>query len=269
LRDGILPAAEVARIGHSLAEALVYVHAQGVIHRDIKPGNILLPAADAARPGQHAKLADFGIARIVDGARLTATGKVLGTASYFSPEQALGEALTPASDVYSLGLVLLESLTGERAFAGTAVESMTARLARDPEVPAELGDSWAGLLRGMTQRMPEARPTARDLSGALARLARSDEKTEAVEPADAATRPYTAASVPAAAATPAQATPRRWRRPMLIAAAVVAVLLLAWPASLAVSALLPGTEPAPSVEYPAVDGTLGTHLEQLQRSVQP
>src|SRR5690554_6776129 len=179
LRDGILPAAEVARIGHSLAEALVYVHAQGVIHRDIKPGNILLPAADAARPGQHAKLADFGIARIVDGARLTATGKVLGTASYFSPEQALGEALTPASDVYSLGLVLLESLTGERAFGGSAVESMMARLARDPEVPAELCDSWAGLLRGMTQRMPEARPTGRDVSGALARHASKAQTTQA------------------------------------------------------------------------------------------
>jgi serine/threonine protein kinase len=269
LRDGILPADEVARIGHSLAEALVYVHAQGVVHRDIKPGNILLPATDAPLPGQHAKLADFGIARIVDGARLTATGKVLGTASYFSPEQALGEPLTPASDVYSLGLVLLESLTGERAFGGTAVESMTARLARDPEVPAELGDSWAGLLRGMTQRMPDARPTARDVSGALARLARSDEKTEAIQPADAATRPYTAANVPAAEAPPAQATPRRWRRPVLIAAAAAVVLLLLWPASLAVSALFPGAEPAPSVEYPVVDGTLGTHLEQLQRSVQP
>src|SRR5690606_25681043 len=169
------------------------------IHRDIKPANILLPDADAARPGQHAKLADFGIARIVDGARLTATGKVLGTATYFSPEQALGEPLTPASDVYSLGLVLLESLTGERAFAGTAVESMTARLARDPEVPAELGDSWAGLLRGMTQRMPEARPTARDVSGALARLADETARTRPLQSADAATRPYTAVNAPVAA----------------------------------------------------------------------
>jgi serine/threonine protein kinase len=89
LRDGPLSPALVARIGGTLADALVYVHAKGVIHRDIKPGNILLPRPDEHHSGPAAKLADFGIARIVDGARLTATGKILGTATYFSPEQAL------------------------------------------------------------------------------------------------------------------------------------------------------------------------------------
>jgi len=267
LRDGPLSRSETAAIGHSLAQALVYVHSTGVIHRDVKPGNILLPDPGAGHLQSRAKLADFGIARIVDGARLTATGKILGTASYFSPEQALGDALTPASDIYSLGLVLLECLTGERSFPGSAVESMTARLSRDPEIPAGLGDSWVGLLRGMTHRAPEARPTARDVAGVLGRLADTGETTQPFQATDAPTRAYTAASTALPKAGKKQ-SPHRRRRTLIIVAAVAAVLL-AWPASIAVSSLLPSTEPDTVVEYPAVDGTLGEHLQQLQRSVEP
>lgn len=114
--EGPLPSSEVAEIGSDLAEALHYVHSRGIIHRDIKPANVLL--APSGFPGRtsHAKLADFGIARLLDGTRLTATGALLGTASFLSPEQALGTTLGPPSDIYSLGLVLLECLTGERAY---------------------------------------------------------------------------------------------------------------------------------------------------------
>ncbi|HEU4807243.1 MAG TPA: serine/threonine-protein kinase [Homoserinimonas sp.] len=270
LRDGALDPGMVATIGQNLADALVYVHSKGVIHRDIKPGNILLPHPDADHTGPQAKLADFGIARIVDGSRLTATGKILGTATYFSPEQALGDPLAPASDIYSLGLVLLECLTGEKSFAGSAVESMMARLSRDPEVPAELGDSWVGLLKGMTNRAPDARPTARDVSGVLGRLA---------EPADA-TRPYPVSTDQTQVLHPSTApvlspasgnrsAPRPRRRRVLIVAVVAAALLLAWPTTLAISSMFPPAEPETVIEYPTVDGTLGTHLEQLQRSVEP
>lgn len=278
LRDGPLAPALVAQIGGTLADALVYVHAKGVIHRDIKPGNILLPRPDEHHSGPAAKLADFGIARIVDGSRLTATGKILGTATYFSPEQALGDPLTPASDIYSLGLVMLECLTGERAFAGSAVESMMARLSRDPEVPAELGDSWAGLLRGMTHRTPDARPTARDVSGVLARLADTTGATDAA----GATRPYTqlhetpdaeTVAMTAAAARsdspPPVAARRPSRRQIMLIGGVLAALLLIWPVTAAISSIVPAAEPPAQIEYPAVDGTLGTHLDQLQRSVQP
>lgn len=270
LRGGPLRSAEVAGIGRDVAEALAYVHTQGIIHRDIKPGNILLPEPDAPGVGPQAKLADFGIARIVDGARLTATGKVLGTAGYFSPEQALGEPITPASDIYSLGLVLLECLTGQRAFPGTAIESMTARLARDPEVPAGLGDSWVGLLRGMTSRSPDARPTARDTAGALARLSRIPDPTLPYSAVWQTTVALPLAPTPSAATAeiePSRAPATR-RRLVVVAAAIAAALVVALLAIMVVPSFIPAEEGTP-VEYPAVDGTLGTHLEQLQRSVEP
>jgi serine/threonine protein kinase len=282
LLDGALDRTQTAMIGRDLADALAYVHAIGVIHRDIKPGNILLPKPAADHSGPLAKLADFGIARIVDGSRLTATGKVLGTATYFSPEQALGDPLTPASDIYSLGLVLLECLTGQKAFPGSPVESMTVRLARDPEVPAELGDRWVGLLRGMTSRIPDARPTARDVSGALARLAQSPGATQAFEPTAPQTKvlpPVTAPTVDSSppdsplastpTSTPATSrSPRQRRRLILVVSSIVTLLLAAWLASVAIPALWPA-EPDTAVDYPAVDGNLGIHLEQLQRSVEP
>lgn len=272
LLDGPLDRSTVATIGKNLADALGHVHAQGVIHRDVKPGNILLP--EHGSPGPPAKLADFGIARLIDGARLTATGTVLGTASYISPEQARGEALTPASDIYSLGLVLLECLTGERAFPGTAAESMVARLGRTPEVPQRLGSAWVGLLRGMTLMDPDARPTARDVAGALARLADAPSSATTT----AVTRPYTqqlAHTVPlsADATTPRPTAPEnspRRRRPVLLGlAGAVALALVVWLAVTVGSALAPGPDASTAVEYPAVDGSLGTHLEQLQRSVEP
>ena len=144
-----------------LTEALVVVHARGVVHRDIKPANILL--APSPLPGQafDAKLADFGIAAIVDAARVTATGTVLGTAAYLSPEQATGARVGPASDIYSLGLVLLESLTGEPAFPRTRdVQTALARLVSPPTIPDELGIEWVHLLRRMTSSEPGERPTA-------------------------------------------------------------------------------------------------------------
>lgn len=154
---GRLPASEVAELGADLSEALHYVHARGIIHRDIKPANVLLAPSDFPGRTSHAKLADFGIARLLDDTRLTATGALLGTASYLSPEQALGETIGGPSDVYSLGLVLLECLTGERAFPGTAIESAMARLQRQPEIPASLGPEWSSALDQMLRRDPAER----------------------------------------------------------------------------------------------------------------
>jgi serine/threonine protein kinase len=136
------------------------VHAQGVVHRDVKPANILLSPAGA-------KLTDFGIARIIDGARHTGTGLTVGTAPYLAPEQVTGDPVTPATDVYALGLVLLEGLKGEREYAGPTVEAALARLHRQPAVPDDLPQPWPSLLTAMTARMPSMRPTAAEVAHVL------------------------------------------------------------------------------------------------------
>lgn len=158
---------EVATMGTGLADALAYIHSQGVVHRDVKPANILLGDSDSKHRMDHPKLTDFGIARLVDSARLTATGQSMGTATYFSPEQAQGLSITPSCDIYSLGLVLLECLTGQVAFPGPAVASAAARVHRDPEIPAALGRGWVELLSAMTARDPASRPAADDVAEAL------------------------------------------------------------------------------------------------------
>lgn len=166
LRDRPLTPQEVAHIGADLASALEYVHGRGIIHRDIKPANILLPEAPTGSP-LRAKLTDFGIARIIEETRLTATGTMVGTAAYLSPEQATGSALGPASDIYSLGLLLLECLTGKLEYPGTSMESAAARLHRPPRVPEALGARWVDLLTAMTATDPSARPRGIEVEQAL------------------------------------------------------------------------------------------------------
>lgn len=162
LVDGptLTPDADLRAVGEQVAEALAYVHARGVIHRDVKPANILLAPAGA-------KLTDFGIARVIDGARHTGTGLTLGTAPFLAPEQVTGEPVTPATDVYALGLVLLEMLTGVREYVGTPVEAAIARLHRAPTVPRDLPPPWPELLTAMTSRVPSMRPTAAEVAEVL------------------------------------------------------------------------------------------------------
>jgi hypothetical protein len=113
---------------------------------------------------------------VLEGDRITGTGRTVGTAAYLSPEQARGEPLNGQSDVYSLGLVLLECLTGEVEFPGCPIESAVVRLQRDPCTPAHLGSGWSELLGAMTRRESSARPSAQEVAFALNALA--DHATE-------------------------------------------------------------------------------------------
>ncbi|MBF4614410.1 serine/threonine-protein kinase [Curtobacterium sp. VKM Ac-1376] len=175
LREGPLDTATAARLGAQVADGLRAVHAQGIVHRDVKPANVLLE-----RDGRHVKLADFGIALLRDASRVTGTGTVMGTAAYLAPEQVLAQEITGKADVYSLGLVLLECLTGRQPFPGSAVESATARLTRSPEIDRSLPTAWRTLLHVMTAQDPAERPTAAEAAERLRALDR-DEPTNATQ----------------------------------------------------------------------------------------
>jgi eukaryotic-like serine/threonine-protein kinase len=170
LSEGPLSQADTAQLGTGLAATLAYVHARNVIHRDVKPANILLDSAIADDAPFASKLTDFGIARVVDSTHFTEAGFTIGTANYLSPEQALSGEVGTATDIYSLGLVLLECLTGELAYPGSGIEAALARLNRQPVIPAELGPGWQRLLGAATESDPANRPTAAELSAELRTL---------------------------------------------------------------------------------------------------
>jgi serine/threonine protein kinase len=170
LKSGSISPRHIAEIGFDIAEAVEYVHSNGVIHRDIKPSNILLVDYGNGAPRARAKLSDFGIALGEDSERLTREGATTGTAAYLSPEQAAGLAITPASDVYALGLVLLECFTRHVEYPGAIVESAVARVSRNPVIPEDLPDNWRGLLSAMTARKPGNRPHPRELVASLRQL---------------------------------------------------------------------------------------------------
>ena len=166
MQRGPLGVGEIRALAATLAGALAHVHARGFVHRDVKPANILLDH------GREPRLADFGIARALDGTVATATGAVAGTAAYLAPEQVRGELVGPPTDVYALGLVLIEARTGRREYPGAMVESATARLYRRPAVPSGLPRDLAALLYAMTDPDPAARPTAAAVAAALTKRPR-------------------------------------------------------------------------------------------------
>ena len=166
---GPLPPTVAASIAQQIADALDAAHARGIVHRDIKPSNVLLST------GGRVKVADFGIAQAFTDAQLTMTGVTMGSVHYFSPEQARGDPVGFPSDIYSVGLVLYEMLTGQRAFiGGSAAEVAMARLsgriptpaAVRPDVPMALD----AIVRWVLQPDPRARPPASELSAALGRF---------------------------------------------------------------------------------------------------
>ncbi|MEU8566552.1 bifunctional serine/threonine-protein kinase/ABC transporter substrate-binding protein [Streptomyces cyaneofuscatus] len=156
-----LPERSVRALGSMLAEALEAVHGAGLVHRDVKPGNVLL-GLDGPR------LIDFGIARALEDTVLTATDAIVGSPGFLSPEQAQGRRIGPPSDIFSLGCVLVYAATGGRPFGSGPVEAMLFRTVHDP---ADLGALPPGLrpvVEGCLSKEPEGRPTAGDIRRAFA-----------------------------------------------------------------------------------------------------
>ncbi|KQQ03673.1 MULTISPECIES: serine/threonine-protein kinase [unclassified Rathayibacter] len=159
----------LAEVGAQIADALAHLHEQGVVHRDVKPENVLVrsrpvPSGTALC---EAKLSDFGIARSLEDARLTRSDVLVGTAAYLSPESLGSGDVGPASDVYSLGLVLLEALSGARAYSGTTLEISLQRMHHAPVIPASVPQHWRSLIAAMTALDPAARPSAREVARRL------------------------------------------------------------------------------------------------------
>jgi eukaryotic-like serine/threonine-protein kinase len=156
-RRGRLPPEEARALALQAAHGLAHAHASGLVHRDIKPQNLLLRADGTL------KIADFGIARAAEGTALTQAGTVLGTAAYLAPEQGLGEQTTPASDIYSLGAVLYELLTGRPPYEFDSLADLAEKQKRHaippvrelaPDVPRELED----VVMRCLARNPDYRP---------------------------------------------------------------------------------------------------------------
>ena len=161
LEDGALPPRTAAEVALQIAEALRFAHEHGVIHRDIKPQNILLSASGDA------KVTDFGLARATSSTPLSQTSLVLGTASYMSPEQTMGEPADPRSDLYSLGVVLYKMLTGELPYEGDTSVTIAVKHVLEPaRAPREVNPEVPEGISALTQKLLAKDPDDRYASAA-------------------------------------------------------------------------------------------------------
>ena len=180
-----LSSRQLARIVEDLAEGLAAVHATGYVHRDVKPSNVLLaPPADEPDGDWTAKLTDFGIAWPANLPAQTQQGVILGTVAYIAPEQLRGAAPGTAADVFSLGLVILQSLTGGIGYPVLDDDGRPAieRLTQAPEIPSSVEPEWRDLIARMTQLSPYERPTAHDVADAASAIARAHRSVEPTPP---------------------------------------------------------------------------------------
>jgi eukaryotic-like serine/threonine-protein kinase len=170
-RERTLSSDQVLDIVAQTASALHAAHQAGLVHRDIKPGNLLIT------PDGRVKITDFGIARIADQVPLTATGQVMGTVQYLSPEQASGQSASPSTDVYSLGIVAYEALAGRRPFTGESQVAIAMAHINDapPELPISVPEPVRNLVMSAIAKKPAERPaSAQHFARAAQALRRGD-----------------------------------------------------------------------------------------------
>ncbi|HYI45830.1 MAG TPA: protein kinase [Actinomycetota bacterium] len=228
--NGPLSNARAATIGAQIADALAHAHEGGLIHRDIKPANVIVGDADRI------KVTDFGIARAQADSSLTATGSLLGTAQYISPEQASGEQVGPASDLYSAGIVLYEMLTGTVPFTGDSTLAVAMRhMKEDVPAPSALNPDVSPELDGIVARATAKRPKdrylrANDLATALRAPVGAEADTRAVMTAAIAGGGSTAVMSTQGgregdAAWPFPSHPPRWD-PQVVGRVVISIFVL-------------------------------------------
>ncbi|WP_067500057.1 serine/threonine-protein kinase [Actinoplanes sp. TFC3] len=185
-RDGPLASAEAARLLAQVADALAVAHELGVVHRDVKPDNILLQD-DGERP--EVRLTDFGIARVLDGPGLGTPHVVVGTPHYMAPEAISGGEPAPAADVYALGVVLFELVSGRTPYSGEPFAVLRGHLDEKPRRPAGVHDAVWALIARCLDKDPERRPQAADLRDSLLRLSRELQDVPALPPPPTSDRP--------------------------------------------------------------------------------
>ena len=246
-RERVLPTDKVLDIVAQTANALQAAHMAGLVHRDIKPGNLLIT------PEGRVKITDFGIARIADQVPLTATGQVMGTVQYLSPEQASGHPASPTTDIYSLGIVAYECLAGRRPFTGESQVAIAMAQINEapPELPVTIAEPVRNLVYACIAKRPEDRPASTAHLARAAQALRRGDIREAVAavPGIAGDNAFASYTTPigtaatrllpasgtggvggALSATSETPTPRRrnaWTWPLIAIVALLAVALIA------------------------------------------
>jgi len=290
-RERVLTTDRVLDIVAQTAMALQAAHAAGLVHRDIKPGNLLIT------PDGRVKITDFGIARIADQVPLTATGQVMGTVQYLSPEQASGHSASPSTDIYSLGIVAYEMLAGRRPFTGESQVAIAMAQINEtpPELPITVAEPVRNLVYSSIAKNPAERPaTAAHMARAAQSLRRGDVAAAAAavpgvigsgslantaganygKPTDATTRLLPAPVTTNTAELPRKRSPWTW--PLIAFIAVIAVVLIA----VLITLLNPPTEeevkpppssPSASTTTPSVTPTpteIVVNAENIEGSTQ-
>jgi eukaryotic-like serine/threonine-protein kinase len=173
LAGGALDVRTAARLASEMAAALSHAHANGIIHRDLKPANVMLEREEGR--DESVKLVDFGLAHALGERGLTATGELCGTPAYMSPEQADGQPITPAADLYSLGCVLFEMVCGRPPFAGSTPAVLDAHVDAIPPGVSTLAPGATALdqvVAKLLEKAPSRRGTADSIAEDLLRIAR-------------------------------------------------------------------------------------------------